>query len=70
VREASHAGGRRRPTLAQVAERTGYASRYAFTAAFRRYHGQPPGCGANSNETGPHRRMTAQETAGDGIHFV
>ena len=31
------------PKLAQVAERTGYASPYAFAAAFRRHHGQPPG---------------------------
>ncbi len=31
------------PTLAQLAERTGYASPYAFAAAFRRHHGQPPG---------------------------
>jgi len=30
-------------TLAQIANRTGYASPNAFAAAFRRYHGQPPG---------------------------
>jgi AraC-like DNA-binding protein len=30
-------------TLAQIAERTGYASPYAFAAAFRRHHGHPPG---------------------------
>jgi AraC-like DNA-binding protein len=30
-------------TLAQIAARTGYASPYAFAAAFRRHHGQPPG---------------------------
>ncbi|MGH3776903.1 MAG: helix-turn-helix domain-containing protein [Pseudonocardiaceae bacterium] len=30
-------------TLGQIAERTGYASPYAFAAAFRRHHGQPPG---------------------------
>jgi AraC-like DNA-binding protein len=29
--------------LAQIAARTGYASPYAFAAAFRRHHGQPPG---------------------------
>jgi AraC-like DNA-binding protein len=29
--------------LAQIANRTGYASPNAFSAAFRRYHGQPPG---------------------------
>jgi AraC-like DNA-binding protein len=30
-------------TLTQIADRTGYASPYAFAAAFRRHHGQPPG---------------------------
>jgi AraC-like DNA-binding protein len=30
-------------TLAQIAERTGYGSPYAFAAAFRRHHGRPPG---------------------------
>ena len=30
-------------TLAQIASRTGYASPNAFSAAFRRRHGQPPG---------------------------
>jgi AraC-like DNA-binding protein len=30
-------------TLTQIAERTGYASPYAFAAAFRRHHGRPPG---------------------------
>ena len=30
-------------TLAQIASRTGYASPNAFSAAFRRHHGQPPG---------------------------
>ncbi|HEX4246337.1 MAG TPA: AraC family transcriptional regulator [Pseudonocardia sp.] len=30
-------------TLAQIADRTGYASPYAFAAAFRRHHGGPPG---------------------------
>ena len=49
------------PTLAQVADRTGYASPYAFAAAFRRHHGQPPGCGANSNESGPHSPEMARE---------
>jgi AraC-like DNA-binding protein len=29
-------------TLAQIADRTGYASPYAFAAAFRRHHGVPP----------------------------
>jgi AraC-like DNA-binding protein len=30
-------------TLVQIAARTGYASPYAFAAAFRRHHGTPPG---------------------------
>ena len=29
--------------LAEVAERVGYSSLYAFATAFRRHHGQPPG---------------------------
>jgi AraC-like DNA-binding protein len=29
--------------LAKIAERVGYSSLYAFAAAFRRHHGQPPG---------------------------
>jgi len=29
--------------LAEIAERVGYSSLYAFAAAFRRHHGQPPG---------------------------
>jgi AraC-like DNA-binding protein len=30
-------------SLAQIAARAGYASPYAFAAAFRRHHGEPPG---------------------------
>jgi AraC-like DNA-binding protein len=30
-------------TLTQIAARSGYASPYAFAAAFRRHHGRPPG---------------------------
>ena len=30
-------------TLAHIADLTGYGSPYAFAAAFRRHHGQPPG---------------------------
>jgi AraC-like DNA-binding protein len=29
--------------VAQVAERVGYSSQYAFATAFRRHHGEPPG---------------------------
>ena len=31
------------PSLAQVAERVGYSSPYAFATAFRRHHGEAPG---------------------------
>ncbi len=37
-------------TLAQIAARTGYASPYAFAAAFHRHHGQPPGRWRRSQE--------------------
>ncbi len=30
-------------SLAQVAEAVGYGSPFAFAAAFRRHHGDPPG---------------------------
>jgi AraC-like DNA-binding protein len=30
-------------TITQIADHTGYTSPYAFAAAFRRHHGQPPG---------------------------
>jgi len=30
-------------TLTQIAQRTGYTAPYAFAAAFRRHHGEPPG---------------------------
>jgi AraC-like DNA-binding protein len=30
-------------SLAHIADRTGYTSPYAFAAAFRRHHGEPPG---------------------------
>jgi len=29
-------------TLAQIADATGYGSPFAFAAAFRRHHGDPP----------------------------
>jgi AraC-like DNA-binding protein len=32
-----------RLSLAQIAERVGYSSQYAFATAFRRHHGEPPG---------------------------
>jgi transcriptional regulator GlxA family with amidase domain len=30
-------------SMAQISERVGYSSQYAFATAFRRHHGQPPG---------------------------
>jgi AraC-like DNA-binding protein len=58
------------PTLAQVAERTGYASPYAFAAAFRRHHGQPPGLWRQQQRDRPAPPDDGTGTAGDGIHFV
>jgi AraC-like DNA-binding protein len=58
------------PTLAQVAERTGYASPYAFAAAFRRHHGQPPGLWCQQQRERPALSGEGTRTAGDGVHFV
>ena len=58
------------PTLAQVAERTGYASPYAFAAAFRRHHGQPPGLWRQQQRERPALTGDGAGTAGDGVHFV
>jgi AraC-like DNA-binding protein len=58
------------PTLAQVAERTGYASPYAFAAAFRRHHGQPPGLWRQQQRERPALPGDGTPTAGDGVHFV
>jgi AraC-like DNA-binding protein len=58
------------PTLAQVAERTGYASPYAFAAAFRRHHGQPPGLWRRQNQRRAEPSGDGSGTAGDGVHFV
>jgi AraC-like DNA-binding protein len=51
-------------TLAQIGARTGYASPYAFAAAFRRYHRVPPGRWRQTEMT---NRLPAQ-TAADRIH--
>jgi AraC-like DNA-binding protein len=51
-------------TLAEIGARSGYASPYAFAAAFRRHHGVPPG-------QWRHREMTtrfAERPAEDRIH--
>jgi AraC-like DNA-binding protein len=58
------------PTLAQVAERTGYASPYAFATAFRRHHGQPPGLWRQQQREGPALPGDGTPAAGDGVHFV
>ena len=51
-------------TLAQIGARTGYASPYAFAAAFRRHHGVPPGQWRQKQTRSP---QPAQATA-DGNH--
>src|SRR5580765_7012426 len=51
-------------TLAQIGARTGYASPYAFAAAFRRHHGLPPGQWRQRQTTSPQ----ATQTAADGNH--
>src|SRR5260221_318616 len=58
------------PTLAQVAERTGYASPYAFAAAFRRHHGQPPGMWRQQQRERPVLSGDGTAMVGDGVHFV
>jgi AraC-like DNA-binding protein len=57
-------------TLAQVADRTGYASPYAFAAAFRRHHGQPPGLWRQQQQERSARTGDGAGTAGDSAHFV
>ena len=51
-------------TIGQIGERTGYASPYAFAAAFRRYHGVPPGQWRQKQTTSPQ----AAQAAADGNH--
>jgi AraC-like DNA-binding protein len=51
-------------TLAQIAELTGYGSPYAFAAAFRRHHGQPPGTWRQHELARPNPDPT------DRVHFV
>ncbi len=57
-------------TLAHVAELTGYASPYAFAAAFRRHHGQPPGLWRNQQRVRPAPSGDGTGTPGDSVHFV
>ena len=58
------------PTLAQVAERTGYASPYVFAAAFRRHHGQPPGLWRQQQRERPALAGDGTRTVGDGVHLI
>jgi AraC-like DNA-binding protein len=51
-------------TLAQISARTGYASPYAFAAAFRRHHGFPPGQWRQREMTSP----STEQSAEDRIH--
>jgi AraC-like DNA-binding protein len=51
-------------TLAQIADLTGYGSPYAFAAAFRRHHGQPPGSWRKQELV----RSNPDPT--DSVHFV
>jgi AraC-like DNA-binding protein len=51
-------------TLTQIGARTGYASPYAFAAAFRRHHGVPPGQWRQKQTTSPQ----AAQAAADGNH--
>jgi AraC-like DNA-binding protein len=51
-------------SLAQISARTGYASPYAFAAAFRRHHGVPPGQWRQRQMTSPQ----AGQAATDRIH--
>jgi AraC-like DNA-binding protein len=48
-------------TLAQIAARTGYASPYAFAAAFRRHHGTPPGQWRHQERTDPRAAPAAAQ---------
>ena len=57
-------------TLAQVAEATGYATPYAFAAAFRRHHGQPPRLWGQQQRQQLVLSDNGADGAGDGVHFV
>jgi AraC-like DNA-binding protein len=53
-------------TLAQIAALTGYGSPYAFAAAFRRHHGQPPG---QWRQRELDRSICDPAEAADRVHF-
>ncbi|MGW6399494.1 helix-turn-helix domain-containing protein [Streptomyces sp. NPDC055134] len=57
-------------TLAQSAERTGYASPYAFAAAFRRHHGEAPGQWRQQQLERCARSEDGTGATGDGVRFV
>lgn len=44
-------------TLAQIADAVGYGSSFAFAAAFRRHHGEPPGTWRQRERTAARRRL-------------
>jgi transcriptional regulator GlxA family with amidase domain len=50
-------------SLARIAEATGYGSPYAFAAAFRRHHGDPPGAWRQRESA-----RVSSPTADDRIH--
>jgi AraC-like DNA-binding protein len=50
--------------LAKIANVIGYGSPYAFAAAFRRHHGDPPGAWRQRELT-----RTSSPVAGDRIHL-
>jgi AraC-like DNA-binding protein len=53
-------------TLAHIADLTGYGSPYAFAAAFRRHHGQPPGAWRHRELA----RSGHEPEVDDRIHFI
>jgi AraC-like DNA-binding protein len=53
-------------TLAHIADLTGYGSPYAFAAAFRRHHGQPPGAWRQRELA----RSGDEPAADDRFHFL
>ena len=53
-------------TLAHIADLTGYGSPYAFAAAFRRHHGQPPGAWRHRELA----RSGDEPAVADRIHFI
>ncbi|MFB7502055.1 helix-turn-helix transcriptional regulator [Streptomyces broussonetiae] len=43
-------------SLTQIADAVGYGSPFAFTAAFRRHHGEPPGTWRQRERAAAHTR--------------